>query len=1635
MRRKIGFSLLIIISMLIFNGCVLFNDTQPPVFIEKPYIVLSGTQGVPNKLGEVVTFKLNIEDNRGISKVELSTSNSATPFETLYSGSGRTKINDYVSFNLVPSNSMYNVNIQVTDTNGNTNILPVSYANDGGVVNFISKDNIAPVISGSPALIKNFKSASKDVLTFSLKDIGFGFQKVTAKLYYNGREMYSKTLNISDYPDFGNFYVQNDSYWEVSGTAYMELASDIPPLNYDLRIYVSDKEGNMPAGEYLPGNINLSGYASPEDNLFVEIDTVKNVVINSNYNITIKASSDNYITNIMVDGRSVYPGDNRILKNVILTVPQKAPSVVSDVPVKHKIVISTTSGHVYNYTREVTVKRDNSPVLGYFGVYKKDGENYVSAAATDVYLYDTVYVRFKITDDIKLKSVKMFYGSEGKYNEYSVFSESPDGTDYNEYLEINDSIIVDSNNFKIGLVAEDSNGNVISYKNDSSLVKTVTIKDETIPAISSIRILNTDSGRNISPEGNVFKVAKNNEVKFKIRVERKPSEISSVIITLKDENNVFMQNLSTVKSETGFDFQTDNSFVVPDKTNMYFDIKVVDANGNIREEKGYEMRIFDDASLIYIPKITTDQFNKIILPGEPIGPFSGSFSDDGFLKKTYIKVLKKNDDGSVSPVKNDLGIVDPTTLISEGGDENPLNVSYSQLSLNTWSPYTDGAYVIRFFAQNTENYIAIKDVEVDVRNITIQLVNPPDKNIYNYGGRIDLEVKTIDNSQNFLYIYFDSDNDGFFDEDEKTFEKELSTDDISPEGVIYDYVDTTDYSVFPNMGNYMFRVKRVYKGFETYDNINITIDDITEFDFAEDGFVIRSDTDINNEVDGGYYDSTGRIYYIPVKFDGTVNTSPVFNFSIEGYSKLTEVIFTVNGKKYTMNYLSQSVNTDNGKRVYNYNATVSNQDINPESNTVIIQMIAKAGDPANDNRYFYNDTNFSFNMVAIGTNKPQITNFDLSVQRDGRTFRYDETDYSAQLNDYIKNTVYNMSFSNILFTDLYKLSGIEFYWNNVVTKVKTMIATKNIKIESQSSTNPSDFNINSVDFKTPSEQGRFELVINLKNRNYRIVEESGLPDYMNILKDYTSAKIIIPVNITEVLDIITNIVFDYDSLNNLGKGVIPARTFYLNLIVQNKDYLDRSSIGAQIVQNGVTYDLSIIGEPADPNKNDPDKNLVLAVSMGDSVKDGDAKIIVNLSNTNGKSFTVSRDTVIDIIQNYPVPKPVYDSSQNSIYVEINASQAYDIKDAYFEFRDKGIVQKASLNTETLLSKNMKISMNTVDFYPGSYDVRVVLIDQNGNYFINNEYENITIKSSGSSVYNLNNFGIFRGIIALNPADSIYFYNDNGFKDIMLETPSGIKKVSGFEASDEEVPYDILADYPAVAENVSGHLVINMMDNLSETPAVKDVYLYKYTADILSIDTNTDIFSNKNSGLKTFNVNIPGNIKVRAVSVKSTDIFQNDYIYFMRNKGTVNSFEIVLPEIKTGIEESKNINIDVFDISGRKYSFVKPLNIDTKKPVYNSFSLSNATEISPGVYTVNYDQRNNVNINWNITDSDIDDSKGEVSVIINNQYINITSSKKSGTYSLGTYKLLKDNEYEIYSVAKDSTGNITSSSKLILKIID
>jgi len=156
---------------------------------------------------------------------------------------------------------------------------------------------------------------------------------------------------------------------------------------------------------------------------------------------------------------------------------------------------------------------------------------------------------------------------------------------------------------------------------------------------------------------------------------------------------------------------------------------------------------------------------------------------------------------------------------------------------------------------------------------------------------------------------------------------------------------------------------------------------------------------------------------------------------------------------------------------------------------------------------------------------------------------------------------------------------------------------------------------------------------------------------------------------------------------------------------------------------------------------------------------------------------------------------------------------------------------------------------------------------------------------------------------------------------------------------------------------------------------------------------------------------------------------------MRNKGTVNSFEIVLPKIKTGIEESKNINIDVFDISGRKYSFVKPLNIDTKKPVYNSFSLSNATEISPGVYTVNYDQRNNVNINWNITDSDIDDSKGEVSVIINNQYINITSSKKSGTYSLGTYKLLKDNEYEIYSVAKDSTGNITSSSKLILKIID
>jgi len=55
--------------------------------------------------------------------------------------------------------------------------------------------------------------------------------------------------------------------------------------------------------------------------------------------------------------------------------------------------------------------------------------------------------------------------------------------------------------------------------------------------------------------------------------------------------------------------------------------------------------------------------------------------------------------------------------------------------------------------------------------------------------------------------------------------------------------------------------------------------------------------------------------------------------------------------------------------------------------------------------------------------------------------------------------------------------------------------------------------------------------------------------------------------------------------------------------------------------------------------------------------------------------------------------------------------------------------------------------------------------------------------------------------------------------------------------------------------------------------------------------------------------------------------------------------------------------------------------------------------------------------------------------VNNNFYEITSSKKDNNYSFNDVDLFVDNEYEVYIYSKDSVGNFNTSEKIIIKVVE
>jgi hypothetical protein len=156
---------------------------------------------------------------------------------------------------------------------------------------------------------------------------------------------------------------------------------------------------------------------------------------------------------------------------------------------------------------------------------------------------------------------------------------------------------------------------------------------------------------------------------------------------------------------------------------------------------------------------------------------------------------------------------------------------------------------------------------------------------------------------------------------------------------------------------------------------------------------------------------------------------------------------------------------------------------------------------------------------------------------------------------------------------------------------------------------------------------------------------------------------------------------------------------------------------------------------------------------------------------------------------------------------------------------------------------------------------------------------------------------------------------------------------------------------------------------------------------------------------------------------------------MNRTADENTFDLILPKFEEGLSATVTLTASMIDISGYTEEINIDIEVDTKPPIFTSFNLTGAATQVDNNYEVAYSNVDGLELSWEITEENISDSSGEVYVVVNNNFYEISTNKKDNTYSFDDVDLFVDNEYEVYVYSKDSVGNFNTSDKIIIKVVE
>ncbi|MBP7238490.1 MAG: hypothetical protein KBA07_10670, partial [Petrotogaceae bacterium] len=232
MRRRHLFSLIIIL-IVVLSGCIFFQDTASPVFLNTPSIK---NFSKITKANDDIIFDLHIQDNSGINYVSVYADGIPTPIATPI-GDGtpysKKEFNGEISVKAPYISNSYGLTVKVYDVSGNP---PAVKTLDRKLY---TPDRTEPSV-GTPVLYPlPARGSGYFELVSSVSDIGSGISRVR----FNIDDKIIKDLKVVRQADGLDDYVLIQ---EETASWMLASARTVLPLvvgNHNIKIEVFDKTG------------------------------------------------------------------------------------------------------------------------------------------------------------------------------------------------------------------------------------------------------------------------------------------------------------------------------------------------------------------------------------------------------------------------------------------------------------------------------------------------------------------------------------------------------------------------------------------------------------------------------------------------------------------------------------------------------------------------------------------------------------------------------------------------------------------------------------------------------------------------------------------------------------------------------------------------------------------------------------------------------------------------------------------------------------------------------------------------------------------------------------------------------------------------------------------------------------------------------------------------------------------------------------------------------------------------------------------------------------------------------------------------------------------------------------------------